>query len=127
MQVRKSTGKAPYFSLDPPVRQDETTPMQVKTWEPAWLAGTSAGEVMFQADYYLKELSMGEYDQPVVGMKDCFHVADASWRDSDWSGREWFVVNKAQMYISEEGVLVPHVEMGVEAREQVVDEDGKVD
>lgn len=70
---------------------------------------------------------MGEYEQPVIGMKDCFHVGGDGWQDSDWSGREWFVVNKAEMFLSEGNVLVPHVEMGVEAREQVLDADGKVD
>eukprot|EP00404_Azadinium_spinosum_P017807 CAMPEP_0180492204 /NCGR_PEP_ID=MMETSP1036_2-20121128/40055_1 /TAXON_ID=632150 /ORGANISM="Azadinium spinosum, Strain 3D9" /LENGTH=161 /DNA_ID=CAMNT_0022500511 /DNA_START=8 /DNA_END=489 /DNA_ORIENTATION=+ len=119
MQVRKSTGKAPYFSLDPPVRQDEKAPMQVKTWEPAWLASTSAGEVMFQADYYLKELSMGEYDQPVSGMKSCFDMAMEENHDSKWTGREWFMIRKAEIQLSEDNVLVPHVKMGVEAREQV--------
>ena len=34
--------------------------MLEKRFTPSWLAGTSIGELMFQADYYLKELSMGE-------------------------------------------------------------------
>jgi len=119
MQIRKATGKAPYFSLDPPVRQDDKTPMQVKTWEPSWLAGTSAGEVMFQADYYLKELSMGEYDQPISGMKSCFDMAMEESPDSKWTGREWFMIRKAEIQLSDDNVLVPYVKMGVEAREQV--------
>ena len=64
----------------------ETTP-QRKRYEPAWLAGTSVGDVMFQAraiwhdlavwvllrmvtqaDYFLKELALGEYTMPIVGM-----------------------------------------------------------
>ena len=32
-----------------------------KRFSPSWLAGTSVGELMFQADYYLKELAMGEH------------------------------------------------------------------
>ena len=34
--------------------------MLEKRFTPSWLAGTSIGDLMFQADYYLKELSMGE-------------------------------------------------------------------
>ena len=65
----------------------ETTP-QRKRYEPAWLAGTSVGDIMFQvhetcekkdsehmlhkascqADYFLKELALGEYTMPIVGM-----------------------------------------------------------
>ena len=35
--------------------------MLEKRFSPSWLAGTSVGDLMFQADYYLKELSMGEF------------------------------------------------------------------
>lgn len=34
--------------------------MLEKRFSPSWLAGTSVGELMFQADYYLKELAVGE-------------------------------------------------------------------
>ena len=44
---------------------------------------------MFQADYHLKELSMGEYDQPIVGMKSCFDFADMEGFGKEWSAREW--------------------------------------
>jgi hypothetical protein len=43
---------------------EEKTP-QKKVYEPSWLAGTSVGDVMFQADYFLKELALGEYTMPV--------------------------------------------------------------
>lgn len=43
----------------------EKTP-QKKVYEPSWLAGTSVGDVMFQADYFLKELALGEYTMPVA-------------------------------------------------------------
>merc|ERR1719282_2138769 len=66
LQVRLKAGMAPYFSLDTP-RTDE--PWQVKTFGPHWLKGTCVGELLFQADYHLKELSMGDFEQPVIGMK----------------------------------------------------------
>jgi hypothetical protein len=103
---------------------------------PDWLAGTSAGEVLFQADYYLKELSMGDYEQPVLGMRSCLDyvkregptgavcAAGEPKEVTGWNAREWFVVREAAVHLSTDGVLVPRVAMGVEAREQVAREDG---
>eukprot|EP00971_Amphidinium_carterae_P169387 3356168-Amphidinium_carterae.1 len=120
LRVRRSCGSEPFFSLDPasPMQHNAEGAMQVKRFEPAWLAGTSVGEVMFQADVYLKELSMGEHSQPVVGMRSA--LDHASEQDSrQWLAREWFVLRNAEVNISEDGVLVPEVEMGVDAREMV--------
>eukprot|EP00416_Gambierdiscus_australes_P015979 CAMPEP_0171060456 /NCGR_PEP_ID=MMETSP0766_2-20121228/3852_1 /TAXON_ID=439317 /ORGANISM="Gambierdiscus australes, Strain CAWD 149" /LENGTH=651 /DNA_ID=CAMNT_0011516045 /DNA_START=79 /DNA_END=2034 /DNA_ORIENTATION=- len=94
--------------------------MQAKRFIPDWLAGTSAGEVMFQADLYLKELSMGEHEQPVLGMLSCHDLADGNVASRDWQGREWFVVRRAEVSLTDDAVLVPEVKMGVEARAQVV-------
>mmetsp|Transcript_67016 Transcript_67016/g.119210 ORF Transcript_67016/g.119210 Transcript_67016/m.119210 type:complete len:984 (+) Transcript_67016:72-3023(+) len=118
LAVRRCEGREPMFSLDPVDPQDRHT-MQKKTFEPAWLVGTSLGEVMFQADYYLKELSMGDHEQPVVGMKSCFDYAELEGMKKEWSAREWFMVKKAEVHLSQENVLLPSVRMGVEAREQV--------
>jgi len=132
LQVRMSEGTEPLFSLDPVDNGKETedeadASMQVKRFEPEWLAGTAVGEVLFQADYHLKELSFGEYEQPVVGMKSCFDLSERDSEDSDWSAREWFVVRKAEMHISNDQVLVPYLKMGVEAREQIMGKDGLED
>lgn len=122
LQVRRLEGKEPVFSLDPlsakNVSSDERGLRQVKHFEPKWLAGTSVGEVLFQADYHLKELSMGECQQPVVGMKSCFDTHKSEHTETAWSGREWFLVRKAEIHLSEENALIPDVKMGVEAREQ---------
>jgi hypothetical protein len=118
LQVRRSEGCEPVFSLDP-TTPDVSNSMQRKVFVPEWLAGTSVGEVLFQADYHLKELSMGEYEQPVVGMKSCFDHSEM--QDAfDWNAREWFLVRKAEVGLSHSNMLVPTVKMGVEAREQVV-------
>jgi len=64
LQVRRKEGREPLFSLDPVAPRDPNDKVdhknesQRKRFEPEWLAGTSAGEVLFQADYHLKELSM---------------------------------------------------------------------
>merc|ERR1719296_363825 len=128
LQVRRVENREPLFSLDPSTALDEANaPMQSKRFEPEWLAGTSMGEVMFQADYHLKELSMGEYEQPVIGMKSCFDFAEKEGMDKDWSAREWFVVRKAEVQMSEDSVLVPFLKMGVEAREQFMGASGLED
>lgn len=62
---------------------------------------------------------MGEYEQPVVGMRSCVDYAEM--QDAyEWNAREWFLVRKAEMQLSNSNILVPMVKMGVEAREQVV-------
>merc|ERR1719333_1580265 len=85
LEVRRTAGHEPVFSLDPV--SNDAHAMQEKKFVPEWLAGTSVGEVLFQADYHLKELSMGEHEQPVVGMKSCF---DYSAEEEDFS-TEWKV------------------------------------
>jgi len=126
LRVRREVGCEPFFSLDP-VDGADTASMQQKRFEPAWLADTSLGEVMFQADYRLKELSMGEHAQPVVGMKSCLDLVDGREKDVDWNAREWFVVRGAAVAVSGDNALVPHIRMGVEAREQVVSGSGMED
>eukprot|EP00747_Dinoflagellata_sp_TGD_P088282 gnl/TRDRNA2_/TRDRNA2_163937_c2_seq1.p1 gnl/TRDRNA2_/TRDRNA2_163937_c2~~gnl/TRDRNA2_/TRDRNA2_163937_c2_seq1.p1 ORF type:complete len:784 (+),score=135.55 gnl/TRDRNA2_/TRDRNA2_163937_c2_seq1:314-2353(+) len=81
---------------------------------------------MFQADYHLKELSMGEYEQPVLGMKSGFDISEDQGH-TKWRAREWFVVRKAEVCLSTAKVLVPRIKMGVEAREQIVGKRGLED
>merc|ERR1719352_1384138 len=99
LQVRRREGHEPVFSLDPVDANDKNS-MQEKVFVPDWLAGTSVGEVLFQADYHLKELSMGEHEQPVAGMKSCFDYAKGEAKG--WTAREWFTVRKAEILVSEE-------------------------
>jgi len=125
LKVRMEEGRECLFSLDPKIDgecPEQKHKFQVKRFEPAWLAGTRVGEVLCQADIYLKELSMGEYPQPVAIMKSAF---DLMLQDetTDWSAREWFMVKKASVHV-QDGVLVPLVEMGVEARAQVKNDTG---
>jgi len=127
LKVRKTASREPLFSLDPVDPQNlEKTP-QKKVYEPSWLAGTSVGDVMFQADYFLKELALGEYDMPVVGMLSVFDWSEMKDKDKSWAGREWYVVKKAEIRMAEDNTLIPHVKMGVEAREQVVTKKGLED
>merc|ERR1719401_211844 len=67
---------------------------------------------------------MGECAQPVLGMKSCLDVADSF---GSWDARMWYVMKKADIKMSEDNVLIPFAEMGVEAREQVKTKDGMQD
>ena len=127
LKVRKTASREPLFSLDPVDPQNlEKTP-QKKVYEPSWLAGTSVGDVMFQADYFLKELALGEYEMPVAGMLSVFDWSELTDKERTWAGREWFVVRKAEVRMAQDKTLVPFVKMGVEAREQVVTKKGLED
>mmetsp|Transcript_66352 Transcript_66352/g.194190 ORF Transcript_66352/g.194190 Transcript_66352/m.194190 type:complete len:1053 (-) Transcript_66352:57-3215(-) len=128
LQVRLQAGREPQFSLDPLDRKkDRDGSMQEKCFQPEWLMGTSLGEVMFQADYHLKELAMGEYEQPVVGMKSAFDFTESEGVDELWSARAWFIVKDAEVFMADGDILIPRVAMGVEARQQKVDEHGTTD
>merc|ERR1740127_110021 len=70
---------------------------------------------------------MGQYEQPVIGMKSAFDFSETQVREKEWNAREWFVVRDADVLMSEDNVLVPYVNMGVEAREQIEGENGLVD
>eukprot|EP00435_Cladocopium_sp_Y103_P016762 s2202_g4.t1 len=74
-----------------------------------------------------KELALGEYDMPVLGMLSVFDWSEMKERNKAWAGREWFVVRKAEVRTAEDNTLIPHVRMGVEAREQVVTKKGMED
>eukprot|EP00930_Biecheleria_cincta_P060793 TRINITY_DN4638_c0_g5_i1.p1 TRINITY_DN4638_c0_g5~~TRINITY_DN4638_c0_g5_i1.p1 ORF type:complete len:990 (-),score=227.90 TRINITY_DN4638_c0_g5_i1:39-2951(-) len=127
LKVRKDKCREPLFSLDPVDTKNIEKSPQVKRYEPEWLAGTSVGDVMFQADYFLKELALGEYDMPVVGMLSVFDWSEQQDKFEKWAAREWFVVKKAEVRMAQDKTLIPHVKMGVEAREQVVGKDGLED
>eukprot|EP00408_Alexandrium_pacificum_P063045 CAMPEP_0171175192 /NCGR_PEP_ID=MMETSP0790-20130122/11106_1 /TAXON_ID=2925 /ORGANISM="Alexandrium catenella, Strain OF101" /LENGTH=904 /DNA_ID=CAMNT_0011640069 /DNA_START=53 /DNA_END=2767 /DNA_ORIENTATION=- len=130
LQVRIKEGKEPMFSLDPKDLCPQTAEKdlwQVKSFEPRWLAGTSVGEVMFQADYHLKELSLGDGAQPVAGMKNCYELSKEEGFEKEWIGREWFVVKKAEIQMTEDNVMIPRVKLGIEAREISKGTDGYED
>jgi len=127
LKVRKQGHREPLFSLDPVDPQNMEKTPQKKRYEPDWLAGTSVGDVMFQADYFLKELALGEYTLPVVGMLSVFDWSETLEASRQWAGREWFVVRKAEVRLAEDKTLIPFVKMGVEAREQVLGPKGLQD
>lgn len=128
LKVRRDAVREPMFSLDPVDPKNMEKSPQKKRYEPAWLAGTSVGEVMFQADYFLKEAAFGEFSMPMAGMLSVFDWSELeNWWGAEWAGREWFVVNKAEVHMASDGTLIPRVKMGVEAREQHLTDAGLED
>merc|ERR1712176_1009904 len=59
------------------------------------------------------------HTQPVVGMRSCLDYLEHGGSMHSWRAREWFHVRRADVHFTEDDVLVPSVEMGVDAREQV--------
>eukprot|EP00930_Biecheleria_cincta_P043409 TRINITY_DN2980_c0_g1_i1.p1 TRINITY_DN2980_c0_g1~~TRINITY_DN2980_c0_g1_i1.p1 ORF type:complete len:1004 (-),score=206.03 TRINITY_DN2980_c0_g1_i1:259-3243(-) len=128
LKVRHQVQREPLFSLDPVDPKNLEKTLQKKRYEPEWLAGTSVGDVMFHADYFLKELALGEYTQPIAGMMSVFDWSEILEKhNKPWAGREWFIVRKAEVHLAEDKTIVPRVQMGVEAREQVLGENGMED
>ena len=60
-------------------------------------------------------------------MMSVFDWSEMHNSDKAWAGREWFVVRKAEVRAAADNTLIPHVKMGVEAREQVVTKKGLED
>lgn len=59
-------------------------------------------------------------------MKKCSDFSD-EYQNKEWSAREWFMVRKAEVHLSNDNVLIPFVKMGVEARDQVLKDGMMVD
>jgi len=114
----------PRFSLDPKDPHDLSGPFLVKRFMPEWLGSTVVGEVLFQADYALKQIAFG--DRRLPGIPSAFDEDGKSDRRARAS-RQWFVVRRAGITVTADGALVPQVEMGVEARRLTSGPDGYTD
>lgn len=124
LQVLQEHGREPQFSLDPKDSLNIAGEMQVKKFYPAWLAGTIVGEVLFQADYTLKELCFGERKLKSLPDLPPFFDGDASESKGNKAARQWFVIRRAGVTVAADGVLVPFCELGVESRRLVQSETG---
>jgi len=128
LRVLRQTRHEPQFSLDPKNAHDIGGDLQVKMFYPPWLAATVAGEVLFQADYELKQICMGDRQLPCLpSLLD----GQGPWSQQEERGgraaRQWFVVRRAGVTVAQDGALVPHCELGVDARQLVPSERGYVD
>jgi hypothetical protein len=112
LRVLSEYGREPSFSLDPKDPHNISGERQVKVFYPPWLATTVVGEVLFQADYALKEICLG--DRTLPGLPSAFgELTDCG---QEKAARQWFVVRKAAVTVAADGTLVPFCDMGVESR-----------
>mmetsp|Transcript_40252 Transcript_40252/g.106269 ORF Transcript_40252/g.106269 Transcript_40252/m.106269 type:complete len:916 (-) Transcript_40252:3-2750(-) len=132
VRVIKEYRREPKFSLDPADPKDMTGDLQLKVYYPDWLEDTVFGEVLFQADYLLKEISFGTRSLPdFPQIKSTFEQSQKNASEGHFlesrAGRQWFVVKSANVGKSADGVVLPRVTMGVEARRLEVSKNGYSD
>mmetsp|Transcript_41983 Transcript_41983/g.74236 ORF Transcript_41983/g.74236 Transcript_41983/m.74236 type:complete len:268 (+) Transcript_41983:1249-2052(+) len=106
-----------FFSLDPKDPHDLSGKSLMKRFYPEWLASTVVGEVLFQADYTLKEICFG--DKALPGMRSVFDDISAHTVGEELAARQWFTLRNAHISIAADGAVVPRVQMGVETRRLV--------
>jgi len=131
LKARYEYNCEPCFSCEPAedttVGTNSAEWLQVACFEPAWLAETSAGDVLLKANSHFKDMLTGNCEQPVSGMQSCMEYAEESRVGTEWLARSWFVVRHAEVRIAENNALIPDVGMAVEVREQVVGENGLIE
>lgn len=125
LQILTRCGREASFSLDGKDRHDMAGETLVKRFYPSWLASTVVGEVLFQADYALKEMCFGEHAQALPWCADIFE--GIAGRDDAIAARQWFTLRSAVVMIGADGAVVPKVKMGVEARRLVKGKNGYED
>jgi len=81
------------------------------------------GEVLFQADYALKEVCIGDLKLP--GIPHIFE--DNQMFDSATAARQWFVIRDSDVTVAADGALIPYCQMGVDCRRLVPSAKGYVD
>mmetsp|Transcript_11154 Transcript_11154/g.25333 ORF Transcript_11154/g.25333 Transcript_11154/m.25333 type:complete len:668 (-) Transcript_11154:37-2040(-) len=116
LRILTSHGREPQFSLDPTDPHNISGDLQVKRFYPSWLASTVVGEVLFQADYALKQICLGDMQLP--GLPNALDGWNFN-EGQEVAARQWFVIRKGWVTVSRDGAIVPHCEMGVEARRLV--------
>lgn len=117
--------REPQFSLDPKDPHDISGDFQVKRFYPQWLATTVYGEVLFQSDYELKKLCVGDTVLPELSC--IFDMESTAPFPEGHAARQWFVVRRAGVTVASDGVVLPYCEMGVNARRLVPSAKGYVD
>jgi len=115
-QLFAQNGKTePAFSLEPFEEGNVRGPWQVKKFAPALMVDTPFGEVLFQADYFLKKCCFGEVALPESFGAHLFDLLDAHPRE-EVGVRQWFVIRNASVTVSVDNVLLPDCDIEVRAR-----------
>ena len=92
--IELNRGQEPVFSLDPADPHDLGGAEQKKRFVPEQMMDGPLGEVMFQADYFLKKFSFG--DAPVEGVK----FPSLFETDHSTTGaRQWFIIDSGTILV----------------------------
>ena len=138
------------FSLDPFEKNNPQGKFMRKVYYPDQLenkrilAGTKLGEAMFEADYVMKQMSLGIQPDNITkfqfpeelkkfGLMSQFEMREGKKgeklddaQEMKWS-RAWIVVNAIRTFKTKEDFLIiDGVKMGVEARQMNVGSDGSL-
>jgi len=116
------------FSLDPAEPTNPEGPLQRKVHYPSRMGGTLLGDVLFEADYLLKKLSLGLVPFPPQLTKLGFGGAldaEASDGKMGWS-RLWFVVSELDVRETADSIDIVKVRFGVNARSMIPDATGEL-
>lgn len=129
LQIFDRYGHEPCFSLDPSDPHNLAGMTLKKRFHPDWLGGTVIGEVLFQADYALKEICFGEHAEALPWLQNTFEEIEESFEkgSDDRAARQWFTLRRVGVTIAADGVVVPRVQIGVETRRLVKGRNGYED
>lgn len=92
------SGFEPSFSLDPWDSSNPDGPHYQKVFYPDALAGTALGKTLFDTDYLMKSLALGELSVPGLSSEGAIALADAALNGSG--------VDRARLWISADDVPV---------------------
>lgn len=128
LQILRHCQHEAAFSLDAKDPHNLAGNSLVKRFHPSWLASTVFGEVLFQADYALKEICFGEHAEALPWLHNVFdEIGHELHNGEEASARQWFTLRRTLVVISADGLVVPNVEMGVETRRLVKGRNGYED
>jgi len=129
LRVLREYKREAQFSLDPADPSNISGDKQRKVFYPSWLENTVLGEVLFLADYALKEISFGYLRLPQIPelISAWDQACESEEQHAPRASRQWFVVREAQIGVSSDGVIMPQFSLGVEARQLVLGPKGYED
>lgn len=116
------------FSLDPWEETNPRGPYLRKVYDPPSLAGTVLGDILFEADFLLKKISMGlEPIPPELASKGLESMMEMDIQeDKRIFSRLWFYIREVKVHETSEGIDAFQVSLAVDARRNAQSATGKL-
>eukprot|EP01033_Poteriospumella_lacustris_P009503 gene9503-6809_t len=116
------------FSLDPWEETNPRGPFLRKVYDPPTLAGTVLGDILFEADFLLKKISMGlEPIPPELASKGLESMMEMDIQEEKRIfSRLWFYIKEVKVHETAEGIDAFHVTLAVDARRNAQSATGKL-